>query len=145
MTLFISEKNKSKVFRSLLISVGITALTALFGFVYEIFSHGVLSYFMYLAFLIPLGLGCLVYLAMWFFNIKFIPSTLVRSIYNTGVGIVTAGFIYKGVTDIYGTPRNSMFITYLVIGLILLIKGILLYIFGLIYNNFTKDKLEKNS
>lgn len=140
--MFISVKNKSKVFRSLLIYVGITALTALFGFVYEIFSHGVLSYFMYLAFLIPLGLGDLVYLAMWFFNIKFIPSTLVRSVYNTGVGILTAGFIFKGVTDIYGTSRDSMFVTYMIIGTILVVIGILLYIIGLIYYRVTKDKVD---
>ena len=137
--MFISEKNKSKTFKSFLIYVGITAFIALFGYVYEIFGRGVYSLAMYLAFLYPLGFGCLFYLALWLF-MAYVPSFLVQNIYNTGVAILTCGSIYRGVVEIYGTPREALCTAYVIIGSILVGIGLLLYIISFLYNYFKKEK-----
>lgn len=143
MTLFISEKNNKKTLRSFFIYLGITAFIALFGSVYQLFGHGQHSLEMYLAFLFPLVLGCCTYLASRFLPVKWVPSFLAQNFYNTGVGILTCGFIFKGVVEIYGTSRPIMFNTYIIIGCVLIGIGLALYIIGLISNKFSTNKKEE--
>ena len=55
--MFTSEKNPKTVLKELILYIGITAFIALFGFIYEQFSHGVNSLYMWLAWLWVLGFG----------------------------------------------------------------------------------------
>ena len=143
--MFISEKNSSKTFKSLLIYAGITAFIALFGYVYEMFGHGVISLAMYLAFLYPLSLGCVVYLLLWLLPIKWTPSFVTQNIYNFGVAMLTLGSIYRGVVEIYGTPREEMCRAYLIIGLVFISIAIILLIIGLIKRFLITHKVLKNN
>ena len=65
MTLFISENNKSVVLKKLILYIGITAFIALFGIIYEQFSHGVNSNYMWFAWIRPLIAGVGVYLLLY--------------------------------------------------------------------------------
>ena len=141
--MFISEKNKKNLLRSLIIYLGITAFIAVFGVVYEHFGHGVVSLAMYLAFLYPLTLGCLVYLALWLIKTKYMPSFLIQNIYNFGVAMLTCGSIFRGVVEIYGTPRETMCIAYVIIGSIFAGLAFLIFAINLLLKHFAKDKLEK--
>ena len=76
MTLFTSEKNKKTVLKELMLYVGITAFIALFGFVYEQFSHGINSNYMWFAWAWVLGFGVLPYLVLFLLPIKIVPGTL---------------------------------------------------------------------
>ena len=141
--MFISEKNNKNVLRSLLIYLGISAFVAAFGAVYEHFGHGVVSLAMYLAFLYPLCLGALPYFILLFLPIKISPSFLTQNVYNAGVAILTTGSIYRGVVEIYGTPREEMCLAYVIIGVSLIAVSVALFLVGLFIKR--PDKLNKNN
>lgn len=79
----------------------ISAVTALFGAVYEYFSHGVWSYSMVYAFAPSLILGALpsVLRAQ---ILKSAPRAG-RLLWRLGVAALTVGMIFGGVIEIYGT------------------------------------------
>ena len=58
-------------------------LCALFGAVYELFSHSVFSYYMLYAFMIPLVGGALLFFLMGYFQWK-IPGKVSRSLWQFG-------------------------------------------------------------
>lgn len=94
---------------------------ALFGAVYEAFSHGVYSYFMIYAFAIPLLLGvtlCAILLAK-----KIYPSQVFIRLWNAGTVVLSWGSVYAGVLEIYGTT-NRLMIVYPVAGGLLLLSGL---------------------
>lgn len=84
-------------------------LCAVFGAVYEVFSHEVYTVFMYGAFLIPLLLGALPFgitaLAGW-----AIPSRFTRYLYHSGVATATVGCLFEGVLIIYGTTNKLIYV-----------------------------------
>lgn len=86
------------------------AFCALFGFVYEQFSHGVYSDFMVYAFSVPLAGGAAVFLAMGLFGKGRYPGPLVRNLWHSAVATATVGSILSGVLEIYGT--GSRLLTY---------------------------------
>ena len=139
--MFISEKNKKATLRTMFIYIGLTLLTALFGGIYEIFSHNVYSANMVFAWAWLLGFGVLMYLALALLPISKVPGILLSSIYNFGVAMITARSIYIGVVDIYGTNRADMITVYTIIALIFLIAGFLGYLAVIVYN-FIKKKEE---
>ena len=100
MTLFISEKNNKQVLRTLIIYIGITLFTALFGFIYELNSNNVFAFEMAFAWRYPLVLGVGMYAALRFLPIKRVPGILTASAYNFGVGIITMRSIFIGVIKI---------------------------------------------
>ena len=101
----------------------ITIATLIFGLIYEMFSHNVISYFMLCAFLIPLIFGAIVSIIMYVFKIKKVTRVQIN-LYNASVATLTVGSIIKGVLEIYGTTNWKVYI-YLFIGIFLLIGSIL--------------------
>lgn len=114
--------------RNLLGNITATVLLALFGAVYELFSHGVYSYFMIYAFAIPLILGVLTYALFLIFR-KY-PKRAAVNLWNSGIAALSAGCVFRGVLEIYGTA-NSLSVIYPVSGLLLLTAGLITGIIGL--------------
>lgn len=81
------------------------AVTALGGFVYEQFSHGVYSGFMVYAFLPPLVLGScpLLILAL---RGKVLPGRWCVRLYHWGIIALTVGCLFQGALEIYGTTSR---------------------------------------
>lgn len=96
-----------------------TCFTALFGGVYEVFSHGVWSAYMVYAFAFPLILGVLpfTWLAM---RKKPLPCPWCCRLHHAGVATLTIGSVMEGVLAIYGTT-NQLTIWYWIGGAALLV------------------------
>ena len=113
----------------------VTVLTALFGAIYEKYSHEVYSYYMIYAFMIPLMLGILPSFILEIFLKKEVPSVINR-IWNCGVATLTIGSLFKGVLEIYGTT-NRLVIVYPIAGGVLFLLAI---IFGFLLPLLNKEK-----
>jgi len=99
---------------------------ALFGAVYEYFSHEVYSYHMIYAFGYPLCLGALPCFSLCVTKRLRLPKRLSVNLYNAGIATLTVGSIIKGVLDIYGT--SSIYITvYYIAGIAMTVSALLLY------------------
>ena len=114
----ISKRALKTAFIYLIISL----FCALFGAVYEVFSHGVYSFYMIYAFAFPLVGGTFPFLAISLFR-KHYPDAIARNIYHSGIATLTVGSIIQGVLDIYGTT-NRLTGLYWIVGIIMLISGI---------------------
>ena len=129
MILFTSETKRE---RTHFLKAGFVYLIAaifcaLFGAVYEYYSHEVYSYYMIYAFAFPLVLGALPFFIIYSCE-KIRPiSRLTENLYNAGVGTLTVGSIIKGVLVIYGTT-NKLTCLYLIAGLALAIAAIIVHI-----------------
>ncbi|MGN0349036.1 MAG: hypothetical protein ACI4DR_05845 [Roseburia sp.] len=104
----------------------LSLLCALFGAVYESFSHEVYSFSMIYAFAFPLAGGTLPFLGICLFRFGHYPGTLSGSLYHCGIATVTVGSIVKGILDIYGTT-NRFTRLYWYVGGLLLLGGILVF------------------
>ena len=106
----------------------ISVFVFIFGQIYEYFSYGVYSSYMMYAFLIPfIGL--------------FIPSLLNNLIlkrtildnvtlpWKCGIATLSAGSIYKGILEIYGTS-GTFEMVYLIIGSVLCIMAAIIMVGG---------------
>lgn len=128
MTLFTSDIKKSRreieklVFTYLLATI----VCAGFGAVYESFSHGVYSYYMLYAFMIPLLGGILPFSCVLYFRNK-IPRPMARRFHHFGISALTVGCIFCGVLEIYGTT-NRLVIVYFTVGGMFLFLGNLMYL-----------------
>ena len=118
----------------MLVYLGITAFIALFGFVYEQFSHNVHTFYMWFAWIWVLGFGFVPYLLFYLLPIKRVPGLISESIYNFGVAMITFRSIYKGVIIIYNTTGDDMIMAYTIISIVSLVGGAVLYIIGLLLN-----------
>ncbi len=103
----------------------------LFGAVYEIYSHGVYSFYMIYAFAFPLAGGTLPFFIISFFDNKKYPAAITRNLYHAGIATLTAGSIMRGVLDIYGTT-NALTNYYWIFGIVFLLLGVAVYIFQLL-------------
>ncbi|MBQ7670795.1 MAG: hypothetical protein IJS45_08760 [Clostridia bacterium] len=103
--------------KNLLGNIAGTAFLALFGAVYELFSHEVYSYFMIYAFAIPLTLGALTYALLLIF--KKYPGKTETRLWNSGIAALSVGCVFRGVLEIYGTT-NSLIAVYNISGVLLL-------------------------
>lgn len=113
------KKNRIKFLAGMIIC-------AIFGIVYECFSHGVYSAYMIFAFAIPLVLGVVPYMILGFVYKKYLPGQAAMTIYNSGVVTMTVGSIFAGILEIYGTT-NRLLVVYPVAGIILIFAGIVVY------------------
>ena len=148
--MFISESNKRATLRTLIIYAGVTAFVALFGAVYEVFSHNVYSANMVFAWVYPLVFGiALLYLPLFllscFSKIKYVPGTIPACVYNFGVAMVTIRSIFIGVVEIYGRTNKNMVAAYTVLSILFLVAGALLIIGSMIYPLIKKDKVKKEA
>ena len=130
--LFSLNKDKRIIKRNLFIYCGIVVFCALFGYIYETQAHGVLSWFMFLGFLVPLVLGLLPYLILTLTKTEKGPNSVTSNIYNAGVATLTVGCYFKGFLEIYGTTRDIHVIIYSVVGGILLLTGVTFYIISVV-------------
>ena len=80
--------------------------TALFGAVYECFSHQVYSKAMIFAFLIPLLGGALPGLLLERLPARQRPGGPSRWLWGAGLTVLTAGSLFRGVLEIYGTTSR---------------------------------------
>ena len=95
---------------------------ALFGALYEIFSHDVYSYFMLYAFAIPLLMGVLPYSILLIME-KY-PDRKFLNLWNTAIATFSVGSVFAGVLAIYGTT-NSLIIVYPIAGTALVLLSLL--------------------
>ena len=100
-----------------IIYLSISIFVLLFSIIYEFFSHGVYSYFMIGAFLVPLIFGVI--------GGSFIKKISIISInfYHSFIATLTMFCITKGFLDIYGTT-NPLIYVYLVVSVLLFILTI---------------------
>lgn len=106
--------------------IGASAAVAAFAAVYELFSHQVYSLFLILAFLIPLLGGVLPYSLLTGSRRCRKPGVLARCFYNSGLAALTAGSIFQGILEIYGTT-SRLSVVYWVIGSGLSMLGLIAY------------------
>ena len=144
--MFTSEKHKKATLRTFYIYIGLTAFTALFGFVYEMFSHNVFSADMSFAWAWLLGFGVGVYALLTYLPIDKVPGILTSSVYNFGVAMITVRSIFIGVIEIYGNKgiaKEEILNAYLIISLIFLILGFISYAIIIILG-LVKKKYHQN-
>ena len=91
--------------KTALIYLFITIFCAVFGAVYEMYSHEVYSFYMIYAFAIPLIGGTLPYLLLYLSK-RRAPGIAVRMIGHAAVATLTVGCIIAGVLEIYGTTSG---------------------------------------
>ena len=94
---------------------------ALFGAVYELFSHGVYAYGMLYAFAFPLVLGVLPLLLIAMLRAPY-PNRFVRSVCHAGIATLTVGSLVCGALEIYGTT-NPLTLVYWIVGGTLYARG----------------------
>ena len=104
----------------------ISIFTAFFGAVYEVFSHGIYSYYMIYAFAFPLVFGVLPFLLITLIPRCAIPSYASRSCLHAAVATATVGSIIQGVLDIYGTD-SMLVIIYAYASALLFTASMVLY------------------
>lgn len=100
-----------------------TMFAALFGGVYEIFSHEVYSFYMIYAFAIPLVLGVLPTLILGTRRLRT-ASAAAPQFYGGGVLTVTLACVFRGVLEIAGTT-NQKLVFLLLLGLAMLLAALL--------------------
>lgn len=103
----------------------ISMFCAVFGGIYEIFSHGVYSNYMMYAFLFPLIGGTLYNLILYSLRLR-LQRGLSLIFYNTGIAALTIGSIVRGILDIYGTD-NILANVYRYAGVVFVFLGIVFY------------------
>ena len=118
----ISAKAAKTAFVYLMVSL----FCAVFGAVYELFSHQVYSFYMIYAFGIPLIGGVLPFLAFCIFHVRSYPGTVSRNLYHSGIATLTTGSILQGILDIYGTTNNLISV-YWIVGIVFIGTGVISY------------------
>ena len=100
--------------------------TALFSAVYESFSHGVLSDRMIFAFLIPLLCGYVPFALMKKIAWRYRPGAVSSRLYHSALALFTAGCVFGGVMEIYGSTSRYVGV-YLVCGAVFLAAAFVAY------------------
>lgn len=113
----------------ILIDLLVSLFCALFGAVYERFSHGVYSYGMLYAFAFPLVLGVLPLLLITMLHAPY-PNRFVRSVSHAGIAALTVGSLVSGALEIYGTA-NPLTLVYWIAGGALAALGAAVYLVSL--------------
>lgn len=101
----------------------ISLLCALFGAVYEVFSHGVYAYSMLYAFAIPLAGGVLPTLLIARKGLP-LPSSSAQLLWHFGISALTVGSLFSGALEIYGTTSSLTGVYWLAGGACLLLAAL---------------------
>lgn len=104
----------------------VTLVCAIFGTVYEFFSHGVYSYYMLYAFMIPFLGGIVYFYGILYFRSK-IPGCIARRFQHFGILTLTVGCVVYGILEIYGTTNHLVKI-YFIVGEMFLAIGNFMYL-----------------
>ena len=108
------------------IYLGISVFVFIFGQIYEYFSHGVYSSYMMYAFLIP-SIGLFIPSFLNNLILKRTVSDNVTLPWKCGIATLSAGSIYKGILEIYGTS-GTFEMVYLIIGSVLCIMAAIIQV-----------------
>ena len=108
------------------IYLGISVFVFIFGQIYEYFSHGVYSSYMIFAFLIPF-IGLFIPSLLNNLILKRTVSDNVTLPWKCGIATLSAGSIYKGILEIYGTS-GTFEMVYLIIGSFLCIMAAIILV-----------------
>lgn len=103
----------------------VSLFCALFGAVYERFSHEVYSYYMIYAFAFPLLGGAVPCLGLGLYR-RALPGRAARGLHHAGIAPLTVGSLLQGALEIYGTS-NRLVAVYWWLGAALLLAGGALY------------------
>ncbi len=131
----ISKMAAKTAFVYLLVSL----FCAVFGAVYEIFSHEVYSFYMIYTFAFPLAGGVLPFLILSLSRAGIYPNALAGNLYHSGIATLTVGSIVQGVLEIYGTT-NVLSGYYWKAGIALLTVGIIAYLMQYIRNENDENR-----
>ncbi len=124
--MFTSDKRAKPLINSVYFNLGFAIFVALFGAIYEMFSHEVYSYYMIYAFGIPLVLGVLCQVLTPVVFGKF-PGSIEAVLWNLSIVTFTAGSLLKGIVDIYGSSNHKLII-YPVAGCILALLSVIVFL-----------------
>lgn len=108
--------------KHLLYNLAGTLFLVLFGAVYELFSHGVYSYFMLYAFVFPLVCGVTLYTVLLLAGKP--PRRAFLNLWNSAIAAFSVGSIFQGVLEIYGTT-NALSAVYPICGGVLAAAALL--------------------
>lgn len=120
------ERSGKEIEKLVLTYLIITLVCAGFGAVYEFFSHGVYSYYMLYAFMIPFLGGTVYFYCILYFRSK-IPRCIARRFQHFGLLTVTVGCMVCGILEIYGTT-NYLVNIYFIVGGMFLVIGNFIYL-----------------
>ena len=129
MTLYTSD-SRNRVLHYICYDLIAAAFFALFGAVYEHFSHEVYSYSMIYAFAVPLAAGALpLTLLLCRKRAVRMPSAGALVLWHAGLASLTVGLVFRGVLEIYGTT-NRLMPVYPAAGAVLCTAGTLAFVLG---------------
>lgn len=114
------RKIRKKMGRTGWVYLFLTLFCILFGAIYEVFSHGVFSYFMLYAFVVPLVGGVIPFFAIGYGG-KKIPGIKTERLWHFGIATLTIGCFVCGILEIYGTTNRLTIVYWLAGGAVLLI------------------------
>lgn len=120
------ERSEKEIEKLVLTYLIITLVCAGFGAFYEFFSHGVYSYYMLYAFMIPFLGGTVYFYCILYFRSK-IPRCIARRFQHFGLLTVTVGCMVCGILEIYGTT-NYLVNIYFIVGGMFLVIGNFIYL-----------------
>lgn len=121
-TLGTDEGKKQAIKRSLSF-IPITFFVMAAGFIYELFGHGVYSFYMIYAFVFPLFMGSFFWLLISFTKEERHISSIFVNLWYSAMATFTIGFLFKGALEIYGTSYG-LSLVYFVLGIILTLSAI---------------------
>ncbi len=121
------DANSKSALKTALVYLLASLFCVLFGAVYELFGHGVYSYFMIYAFVFPLAGGTLPFFLLGLARVKKYPRASARRLYHSGIAALTVGSVIRGVLDIYGTA-NSLTAVYWAAGGVFIVSGAAVYL-----------------
>ena len=98
---------------------------AVFGMIYEVFSHEVYSYWMIYAFLFPLTAGLVLILAA--LKCKLPPGRKFLNAFNSASATLALGSIAAGVVSIYGST-NVLVKVYPIAGALMLLTALFFFV-----------------
>lgn len=124
--MFISQLNleKEAYLKTAYVYLLISLFCALFGAVYELFSHEVYSFYMIYAFVFPLAGGVLPFLLMGMEKLSKRPSAISCNLYHAGISTLTVASILSGIVEIYGTT-NTLIRIYWMTGTFMILGSLL--------------------
>lgn len=120
-----TDNNRLTLLRAALYHAAFALFLAVLGAVYEHFSHGVYSFFMIYAFVFPLAMGTLAYIALGLFS-RRLPGRVSRWLWNAGTVTLSLGSVFEGVLEIYGTA-NDLVLVYWFLGATLALAGVIYF------------------
>ena len=125
MFMSVTEKARRRVLRHAAGELGAALFCAVFGMIYESFSHEVYSYWMIYAFMFPLAAGLTLLLTVLICRRP--PARKFLNTFNSASATLALGSIAAGVVSIYGST-NVLVKVYPIAGALMLLIAVFFFI-----------------